>query len=86
MEGVAPAGKRFALRARAFAASSSRVLAGAVVSRECSNLVAAADTSSIARSNAFSFTFEGWLKPLSFRTNCIDAARISPSVTGGSKL
>jgi len=30
--------------------------------------------------------FEGVLKPLIFLTNCSDAARISASVTGGSKL
>jgi hypothetical protein len=30
--------------------------------------------------------FEGTLKPLSLRTNCSDASRISSSVAGGSKL
>ena len=30
--------------------------------------------------------FDGLAKPLTFRTNCSDAARISSSVTGGSKL
>ena len=33
-----------------------------------------------------SFALEGLLKPLIFLTNCNDAARISSSVTGGSKL
>ena len=36
--------------------------------------------------NERSFAFEGWLKPLIFRTNCSEAARISSSVAGGSKL
>ena len=36
--------------------------------------------------NAASFAFDGLLKPLTFRTNCNEAARISSSVTGGSKL
>lgn len=47
---------------------------------------AAAATSSIARSNFSSFAFEGLLNPESFRTNWSEAARISSSVAGGSKL
>ena len=43
-------------------------------------------TSSIAELNAASFAFEGALKPLSLRTNCSDAARISSWVAGGLKL
>lgn len=86
VRGARLGGKRFAFRARAFAISSSLVLGGAVVSRDRSSRVAAAATSSMADSNAASFTFDGLLKPLSFRTNCSEAARISPSVTGGSKL
>ena len=43
-------------------------------------------TSSIAPKNAASFAFDGVLKPLIFLTNCSEAARISASVTGGSKL
>src|SRR5262249_3873818 len=39
-----------------------------------------------AARNASSFAFEGLVKPLIFRTNCNDAACISSSVTGGSKL
>src|SRR5215470_12076988 len=42
--------------------------------------------SSTAAMNAASFAFDGLLKPLIFLTNCSDAARISSSVTGGSKL
>ena len=42
--------------------------------------------SSTADLNTASFTFEGVLKPLIFLTNCSAAARISASVTGGSKL
>src|SRR5213082_2766731 len=41
---------------------------------------------STAARNAASFAFEGLLKPLTFLTNCSEAARISTSVTGGSKL
>src|SRR5713101_4658966 len=36
--------------------------------------------------NAASLAFDGLLKPLTFLTNCSAAARISSSVTGGSKL
>ena len=36
--------------------------------------------------NDSSFALDGWLKPLIFLTNCKDAARISASVAGGSKL
>jgi hypothetical protein len=43
-------------------------------------------TSSTAAKNAASFAFEGELKPLIFLTNCSEAAWISASVTGGSKL
>ena len=43
-------------------------------------------TSSIAARNEASFAFEGLLKPVIFLTNCSEAARISSSVTGGSKL
>ncbi len=43
-------------------------------------------TFSTAEKNALSFIFEGMLKPLIFLTNCSEAAWISASVTGGSKL
>lgn len=42
--------------------------------------------SSTARSNAKRLAFDGLSNPLSFRTNWSDAARISSSVAGGSKL
>src|SRR6266704_5221499 len=42
--------------------------------------------SSTAARNEESFVLDGLLKPLIFLTNCSDAARISSSVTGGSKL
>jgi hypothetical protein len=42
--------------------------------------------SSTAASKAPSLARDGLLKPLIFLTNCSDAARISSSVTGGSKL
>jgi hypothetical protein len=75
-----------AARAFAFAASCSRFLGGAVVSSECNRRADAADTSSTAAINAASFIFAGLVNPLIFLTNCSDAARISSSVTGGSKL
>ncbi len=50
------------------------------------SLCAEAATSATARSKAASLAFEGLLKPLSLRTNCSAAARISSSVAGGSKL
>src|SRR5436190_10237161 len=73
-------------RAFAFAASSSRLLARASVSRERKSLVEARATSSTATRNDRSFVFEGLLKPLIFRTNWSEAARISSPVAGGSKL
>src|SRR6267142_5817003 len=42
--------------------------------------------SSTAERKAASLTCDGFVKPQIFRTNCRDAARISSSVTGGSKL
>src|ERR1700760_2515317 len=72
--------------ALALAASSSRFLGGAVVSSERSSRFEMAVISLIAASNASSFTLEGLLKPVILRTNWSDAARVSSSVTGGSKL
>src|SRR5207245_856485 len=69
-----------AARERAFAASSSRLRGGALVSSECSSLRDTAATSSTAERNGASLALEGLLKPLSLRTNCKDAARISSSV------
>ena len=43
-------------------------------------------TSSTAWSNAAALACEGFVNPLSFRTNWAEAARISSSVAGGSKL
>ena len=53
---------------------------------ESSNSRAACATWSTARLNASSFAFEGFVNPLSLRTNCNDDARISSSVAGGLKL
>src|SRR5207249_2063106 len=78
--------KRSTARARACAAISSRFLGDVVVVSESINRLAIFATSSIARLNAASFAFDGALNPLSFRTNCSEAARISSSVAGGSKL
>ena len=56
------------------------------VSRSSTSRRATAAMSSIARLNAAWFAFDGAVKPLILRTNCIDAARTSSSVAGGSKL
>jgi hypothetical protein len=75
-----------AARALALAASSSRFFGGALVSSERRRRVETPATSSTAARNAPSFAFDGLLNPLIFLTNCSEAARISSSVTGGSKL
>src|SRR5579864_7080549 len=77
---------RSAARALALVASSSRFFGGAVVSSARSSRAETPATSSIAARNAGSFAFDGLVKPLIFLTNWSDAARISSSVTGGSKL
>ena len=59
---------------------------GAFVTSESISFRAIALTSSTASSNTASFAFDGLVNPLSFRTNCFDAARTSSSVAGGSKL
>src|SRR5215475_6103945 len=84
--GAIHVGNLRAERARALAASSSRFLGGACVSSEIRSFLESAAISSTAARNATSFAFDGLLKPLSFLTNCSEAARISSSVTGGSKL
>jgi len=73
-------------RARALTASSVRFLGAAVVSSELRRRMDAALIWSTAARNAASLTFDGLLKPVTFRTNCNEAARISSSVTGGWKL
>ena len=78
--------KRSAERAFALAASSSRLFGGAVVSSEWRRRAQTDATSSMAWLKEASFALEGLLKPLIFRTNWIEASRISWSVTGGSKL
>src|SRR3989442_9143868 len=72
--------------ARARVASTSRLRGSAVVTSERMRARAAVATSSMARSKAASLALEGTLKPLSLRTNCSEASRISSSVAGGSKL
>src|SRR3569623_172393 len=72
--------------ARAFAASSSRFFGGALVCSESRNRAEIAAMSRTASSNGCSFTFDGFVAPLILRTNWSDAARISSSVVGGSKL
>src|SRR5687767_4552888 len=75
-----------AARACALTASSARFLGGALVSSELRKLPDIAAMSSTATRNAASLAFDGLLKPLTFLTNCNEAARISSSVTGGWKL
>jgi len=48
--------------------------------------VEAAAISSTAARNELSLAFDGWFRPLIFRTYWSEAARISCGVTGGSKL
>src|ERR1041385_807634 len=75
-----------AARALAFAASSSRFLGGALVSSDDRRRAEMPAISSTAARNEASFAFAGLLKPLIFLTNWREAARISSSITGGSKL
>src|SRR6202022_1021640 len=75
-----------AARAFAFAASSSRFFGGALVSSERRRRVEIPAISSTAVRNEPSLAFDGLLKPVIFLTNCSEAARISSSVTSGSKL
>ena len=75
-----------AARALARAASTSRSRGGAVVTSDSISVRATAATSAVARSNAARLACDGALKPLSLRTNCSEAARISSSVAGGAKL
>ncbi len=50
------------------------------------NRSAASVTSSTARLNGSSFARDGFVVPLSFRTNCTAEARLSSSVAGGEKF
>jgi len=63
-----------------------RAVTRAFVSSELRKVLEIAAISSTAARNAASLAFDGLLKPLTFLTNCKEAARISSSVTGGSKL
>jgi hypothetical protein len=63
-----------------------RFLGGAFVSSDLRRLAEILAISSTAARNAASLAFDGLLKPLTFLTNCNEAARISSSVTGGWKL
>src|SRR6266496_3433754 len=67
---------RSVARARAFAASSSRLLGGALVSSEARSLRETAAISSTAARNAASLVLDGLLKPVTMRTNCSEAERI----------
>jgi hypothetical protein len=79
-------GNLSAERARALAASSMRSFGGELVSSDLKRVLVAVAISSTAARKAASLAFDGLLKPLTLRTNCNEAARISSSVAGGSKL
>src|SRR4029079_6184349 len=77
---------RSAVRARALAASTSRSLGGAVVTSAPSRWAVAWATSSTARSKASWFAADGLVVPLTLRTYCRAAARISSVVAGGAEV
>jgi hypothetical protein len=85
-QGSGPLRNLCSARARALAASSARLFGAVLVSSETRSLLDAAAISSTAARNTASLAFDGLLKPLTFLTNCNEAARISSSVTGGWKL
>src|SRR5205823_12591832 len=85
-DGQAAAPKRWAERARRFAASISRSRGGAAVTSSPSRRAVTAATSSTACANAASLACDGLVMPLTLRTNCSAAASISSSVVGGEKL
>src|SRR5215813_4477937 len=78
--------KRCAALARALDASTSRSRGGAFVTSPLISARAAFATSSTARANTASLDLDGFVKPLSLRTNWRDDARISSPVAGGVKL
>src|SRR5664279_301749 len=78
--------KRFSLRARALAASSSRSFGGAFVTRSSSRCLVMCAISATARSKVSWFVTDGFVAPLTLRTYCNAAAWTSSSVAGGSKL
>src|SRR5262249_17007465 len=78
--------KRTTARCLARSASTARSRGGALVTSECRSSRATSVVRSTARRNAASFICDGRLKPESLRTNWSAAARISSSLTGGSKL
>src|SRR5205085_11283742 len=77
---------RLVALARALRSSSSRFRGAALVCSESINRCAAEATLSTARLKAASFARDGRVDPLSLRTNCTAAARISSSLAGGAKL
>src|SRR6202000_3371259 len=82
----AQAAYRFAARARACAATTSRSFGGADVSSSESRCAEMCLISCTARANASSLAFDGLVKPLILRTYWSAAASISSSRAGGSKL
>ncbi len=77
---------RFAERAFARAATSSRSRGAEEVDSDAISSRADEVMSCTARSNASAFVCDGLVNPEIFRTNCRLAFRISSSVAGGSKL
>ena len=80
-----PARRRAAL-ARALAASTSRFLGGAAVTRASTSIRVSAAICSTARSKAARLAPDGREAPMILRTYCRAAAWTSSSVAGGSKL
>jgi molybdenum-dependent DNA-binding transcriptional regulator ModE len=76
---------RLSPRCCALSFSASRVRGGPFASSESKSRVMVAVMSSTAFSKAFRLEREGSLIPLSFRTYCRAASRISSLVAGGSK-
>jgi len=80
------AAKRCCARARALAASTSRLRGAAEVTSSSSSSADTFATPSTARANAAALACDGLLKPLILRTYCCAAAWISSSLAAGSKL
>ena len=78
--------RRRAARSRALAASTSRFLGGAAVTRESTSIRVSTAICSTARSKAARLAFDGRGVPAILRTYCRAAAWTSSSVAGGSKL
>src|SRR5680860_760539 len=81
-----PAGGPGGGRALRLAASTSRSLVGAAATRSSSRWAVTWATSSTVRLKASALACDGLVEPLTLRTYCSAAARISSLLAGGSKL